>query len=378
MRALFVNTGILGHRSVARLVREAIAGEPEIEATHLDLSEGLTTGERVVRRLLALGPRPGTAAGGWTRARWRHEWDAGLRAARRIRALERRGMRFDAIHFHTQAAAWASVRRMRRTPSIVSIDVTQHLASLEAPAETRRDFAANAARDRRVFAAAAAIVATSRWAADDLARDQPASAAKLHVLPYPVPLAGFDAGWIDERRARPTDAKVRFLFVGGDWARKGGPALLEAWRAGGFADRAALTLVTDAPLGALPPGVEARPGVRAYTPAWFAAWRQADVFVMPTRGEAFGMVYQEAAAAGLPAIGTKMNAIPEIVIDGETGVLVPPGDVPALAAAMDALAASPERRAAMGAAARARIEARNSVAAYGRALGGILREVARG
>ena len=73
-----------------------------------------------------------------------------------------------------------------------------------------------------------------------------------------------------------------------------------------------------------------------------------------------------------------MNAIPEIVIDGETGVLVPPGDVPALAAAMDALAASPERRAAMGAAARARIEARNSVAAYGRALGGILREVARG
>ena len=117
LRVLFVNTGILGHRSVARLLRDAITVDAGIEATHLDLSAELTAGERVMRRLLTLGPRPGTAAGGMTVARFRHELDAGLRAARRIAALERRGTRFDVVHFHTQAAAWGSLRRMRRTPS---------------------------------------------------------------------------------------------------------------------------------------------------------------------------------------------------------------------------------------------------------------------
>jgi glycosyltransferase involved in cell wall biosynthesis len=379
LRVLFVNTGILGHRSVARLVRDAVAMDPGIEATHLDLSAGLTTGERVVRRLLTLGPRPGSAAAAVTAARFRHELDAGVRAARRIAALEGKGARFDVIHFHTQAAAWASLGRMRRTPSVVSIDITQRLASLEAPpGVARRDYAPGAARDRRVFRAAAAIVATSRWAADDLAAELPGAAAKVHVMPYPVPLAGFDPAWVGERRAREGGRPARVLFVGGDFARKGGPELLAAWRAGGFAGRARLTLVTDAPLdeGALPAGVSVRRGVRAYTPEWLALWREADVFAMPTRGEAFGMVYQEAAAAGLPSVGTALNAIPEIVADGETGILVPPGDAAALAEALRRLVESPELRETMGMAARRRIEAAGSLAGYGERLAAVIRDAA--
>jgi hypothetical protein len=76
----------------------------------------------------------------------------------------------------------------------------------------------------------------------------------------------------------------------------------------------------------LPPGVSLHRNVAAHTDAWQALWRAADVFVLPTRDEAFGIVFQEAGAAGLPAIGTRMNAVPEIVRDGETGVLVAPGD----------------------------------------------------
>lgn len=378
LRVLFANTGILGHRSVARLIRQAVSGGAGIEATHLDLAAGLTLGDRALRRLLTLGPRPGTAMGGMTSARFRHELDAGLRAERRIAALERRGARFDAIHFHTQAAAWGSLGRMRRTPSVVSIDITQRLASLEVPpGPARRDYAAPAARDRKVFRAAAAIIATSRWTADDLVADLPEAAGKVRVMPYPVPLDGFGAGWAEERRARAA-GPVRVLFVGGDFARKGGGELLAAWRACGFGDAAWLTIVTETPLdgGALPPGVEVRRGVGAYTPAWFQAWREADVFAMPTRGEAFGMVYQEAAAAGLPAIGSALNAIPEIVADGETGLLVPPGDVDALAAALRRLVESPELRGAMGMAARRRIEAAGSITAYGQQLAAVIRAAA--
>lgn len=77
---------------------------------------------------------------------------------------------------------------------------------------------------------------------------------------------------------------------------------------------------------------------------------------MPTRNEAFGLVYQEAAAAGLPAIGSQLNAIPEIIADGQTGLLVTPGDISELAAALERLIASPALREQLGRAARAKIE----------------------
>jgi glycosyltransferase involved in cell wall biosynthesis len=238
---------------------------------------------------------------------------------------------------------------------------------------------AGAERDRRVFRAAAAVVATSRWAADDVARDL-GSADRVRVMPYPVTLHGFDAEWIDERRARPVTRPVRILYVGGLFAVKGGPELLAAWRAAKLGDRAALTVVTDSSAvdeGALPDGVTLRRGVRAHTPEWLALWREADVFAMPTRVDAFGIVFQEAGAAGLPSIGTTVNAVPELVADGETGLLVPPGDVPALAVALKRLVESPETRYRMGMAARRRVEAVGSVADYGRRLAELIREVAR-
>ena len=380
LRALFVNSGILGHASVARLFRQVADDDASLHATHVDLSADLTQRERVIRRVMCAGPAPGSsAAASLALPRFRHELHAGVQAARRIRALEGAGEAFDVIHFHTQATAYGSLGRMRRTPSVVSIDTTQRLASAEVPAGLARlDYAPNAAMDRRVFRAAAAITATSRWAADDLLRDQPALAGRVHVMPYPVPLEGFDAGWMDERAGRGADEPVRVLFIGGDWARKGGPALLDAWRAGDFAERARLDVVTDFP-GVKPldaGGLSVHRGVRAYTPEWFALWRRADVFAMPTRGEAFGMVFQEAAAAGLPALGTRISAIPEIVQHGATGLLVPPDDPAALVEALRRLTGDAALRTRMGRAARARIEQIASADHYAARLGAILRQAA--
>jgi len=382
LRVLFLNSGILGHASVARLLRRVTEADPALLATHVDLGAGLTTAERVVRRVMCAGPSPGSSpAAALTLPRLRRELHAGMQAARRVHALERAGERFDVIHLHTQATAYASLRRMRRVPSIVSIDATQRLAGAEAsPGLARLDYAPNAALDRLVFHRAAAITATSRWAADDLLRDQPELADRVHVMPYPVPLEGFDAGWMDERAARPADGEVRVLFVGGDWTRKGGPELLEAWRAGGFAERARLDVASDSPrVGPLDAGgMAVHRGVRAYTPAWFALWRRADVFVMPTRGEAFGMVFQEAAAAGVPAIGTRIGAIPEIVQHGATGLLVPPGDPRALIDALHRLIGDAALRMRMGAAARARIEQVASFERYASRLGEIIRGAVKG
>jgi glycosyltransferase involved in cell wall biosynthesis len=138
-------------------------------------------------------------------------------------------------------------------------------------------------------------------------------------------------------------------------------------------------VVTDWPLDAdrLAPGITCVRGVAPYTSRWFELWRRADVFVMASRHEAFGMVYQEAAASGIPVIATKINAIPEIVDDGVTGILVNPDDPRALTQAICALVDSAALRQQMGYAARRRIEQRGSILSYSVGLDAIINSVLR-
>jgi glycosyltransferase involved in cell wall biosynthesis len=177
------------------------------------------------------------------------------------------------------------------------------------------------------------------------------------VLPYPIRDV-FDACWAHARAAGAVRRDpVRVLFIGGDFPRKGGDDLLAAWREGVLHSCATLDIVTDWPLeqSRLPPGVRQVRGISPYSRPWQELWRRADVFVMPSHHESFGIVYEEAAAAGVPAIGTAVNAIPEIILDGETGLLVPAGDRSALLGALRALIDAPELRLALGIAARAKV-----------------------
>jgi glycosyltransferase involved in cell wall biosynthesis len=77
-----------------------------------------------------------------------------------------------------------------------------------------------------------------------------------------------------------------------------------------------------------------------------------DIFVMPSLNEGLGVAALEATAAGLPVIASAVGGLPEIVVDGHTGVLVRPGDPGALADSIRLLAANNVARSAMGAQAR--------------------------
>lgn len=82
----------------------------------------------------------------------------------------------------------------------------------------------------------------------------------------------------------------------------------------------------------------------------------ADLFVMPSRCENFPMVLLEAMAAGLPIVATRVGAVAEMIVDGETGLLVEAGKPEALAKAVCDLLTDPGRAAATGRAGRERFE----------------------
>jgi glycosyltransferase involved in cell wall biosynthesis len=85
------------------------------------------------------------------------------------------------------------------------------------------------------------------------------------------------------------------------------------------------------------------------------ALAQADLFVWPAINEAFGMALLEAQASGLPVVAGMSGGVGDIVTPGMTGVLVPPGDAAAFAAAVRRLILDPAARGAMGEAARQKV-----------------------
>jgi glycosyltransferase involved in cell wall biosynthesis len=104
---------------------------------------------------------------------------------------------------------------------------------------------------------------------------------------------------------------------------------------------------------------------------------RADLCVWPAINEAFGMALIEAQASGLPVVAGRSGGVEDVVADGATGVLVPPGDAEAFAAAVRGLIVDPERRAAMGAAARDKARREHDIGAAAARLGGVIAGLGR-
>jgi phosphatidylinositol alpha-1,6-mannosyltransferase len=97
-------------------------------------------------------------------------------------------------------------------------------------------------------------------------------------------------------------------------------------------------------------------------------YRRATLFAMPSCQEGFGLVYAEAMWHGLPCIGSTADAAREVIADGDTGLLVPYGDVAAIGSAVVALLTDPARAEAMGRAGMRRARERFSYERFRRDL----------
>jgi glycosyltransferase involved in cell wall biosynthesis len=202
--------------------------------------------------------------------------------------------------------------------------------------------------EHRMYADAAHILVMGGPAEDSLIAD-------YGIDPDRITVAGGGLMFDALPEVRPPVAEPTITFVGRDFERKGGDYLLRAFElVRAELPGATLQLV----------GVQRRfqqPGVISHGKIQSRArmselYRRTRVFCLPSRYEPYGFVFAEAMAHGVPCIGTTVQSVPEILDHGRAGLLVAPGDAPALAEALLRLLREPELACRLGAAGRRHVE----------------------
>ncbi|MEO0054868.1 MAG: hypothetical protein RLZZ50_815 [Verrucomicrobiota bacterium] len=304
-----------------------------------------------------------------------------IRAASAALLAAHRETPFDCIETSsTGALALTAISRRKRPPVVVRVSTTaDQLVSHNAGQPGWHDRLEQGWEFNLVRRADRVLTHTQGHRNEICARWKLAPEA-VAVVPHGIALPPAD------ELTPPAAGPARFLFVGRFEHRKGIDVLLDA-----------IPAVLEAQpevrftLAGLDPGNRWRDLFYQRHPRWRnrvdfpgrvdagalrAAYRDCDVFVAPSRYESFGLIYVEAMAWAKPVVGCRAGGVPDVVCDGATGILVPPGDSPALAAALIRLASDPSLRARLGAAARADTAARFSRETLARASLGLYASVA--
>jgi glycosyltransferase involved in cell wall biosynthesis len=290
-----------------------------------------------------------------------------LRARAALRELEAGGA-CEALYVHTQLLALFLRRQMHRTPTVLSLDATPiNMDQLDPGYGTTKRVAAlerlKNAVNARTYRVAGRLIGFSRWVGDSLERDYRLPAEQVEVIPPGVDLEIWRPAATPRDVTPAASNTIRMLFVGGQFRRKGGPMLLRALLA--LRDQVPqvnweLDIATGDEIDDLPPGVRVHRGLAAQSKQLVELFQNADVFVLPTLGDTFGLVLVEAMACGVPVVTTRVGALPEVVGEADSldaaGLLVPPGDEAALTVALRELGSNDELRQRLATSARARAQ----------------------
>ncbi len=348
-RLILVNENLGGHATMHLHIYRALSEHPEIDLVTVDLPP------RTWSRRLAGVPIPGLSHFDLDLASIRAQLALSSTADRMLRAAIDAGP-VGAIHAYSQHAVLRSTDELHRYPSVVSTDGSAAQNAVQLPFRRPGRFTPTMARigehfEDRVFNAATIVVAQSDWCADAIRDRYGLGPDRLRVIPFgiippepPLPV---------ERRL---DALPEVTFTGNSMERKGGHDLVAAYRAR-LRGTCVLNLVTPEP-------VPEEPGIRVFSdftpgdPRMLAMLERSAVFALPSEIDKSPYSVLEAMFAGLPVVSTSVGGIPEMVLDGETGLLVPPGDVHAIADAIERILGDDDLRERMGRAAQVRAHER--------------------
>ena len=226
-------------------------------------------------------------------------------------------------HPHVVYCDWnmASTINLRDHPHSAARSIPPHLAA------EMND------RERTIYTTASAIFTLSDRLRASFTADYGVPAERV-VTAHPGP--NLDVSSVTSRPPRRDADPPTILFMGKDFERKGGDVLLQAFElVRARVPDARLRIIGPPALPSAPKGVEMMGTLRKAVPQEFAALldalRTTDVFCLPTHYEPFGIVVIEAMALGVPCVTSDTWAMPEMVIDDETGLIAPDGDARALA-----------------------------------------------
>lgn len=281
---------------------------------------------------------------------YRSNWS--VRASVLARAQARKRVAdTDVALVHTQTASLLLGSLMRTVPTWISCDATPHNfdevggAYGHAPSSPLLEQGKDAVVGR-AYRAAHGIIAWSSWVAESLERDYRVDPRRIRTVPAGVS--------VPELRP-PSDERgpVRLLFVGGDFTRKGGRVLLEAFTRLSGDVRLDVVTPADVPETA---GVTAHSGLRPGDAELRSLYELADVAVLPTLGDASPFAVIEGMSYALPVVTTAVGAIAETLTHDVEGLVVPVDDVDALARALQRLVDDPQLRRRLGQRGRERVE----------------------
>lgn len=196
----------------------------------------------------------------------------------------------------------------------------------------------------------AGVIYPSPWACDEAARRYGIAPEKVHCVPFGANRAsplGMEA--LERSVGEKPGPLLKLLFVGKDWERKGGPDALETLRHLNESGRPARLIIAGCSPEVpepLRPWVQVlgylSPAVAEQRALLEQAFLEADLFLLPSRAECYGLVFAEAQSWGLPCVALAVQGVPGVVVDGRTGRLCPPDAGPqALAEAVLSMVESP-------------------------------------
>lgn len=337
-RVLFSHSADLGFGTTSRTLVEFAASRPDIDAVHITLP--LTILQR------AWGKELPKRLNGWDfhNTRMTAAFSRPL-----IHACQTalRPEHFDVVHIMTRERAGIVLKPWARAAGspkyVVNVDTT--LRSWDEAYEIRRTAPKlDYATDDRVLRAADAVAFASRWAMNS-AIDHSGIDASRAILHMPCVRAN-----LGTPRTTRAQGPLHIIFIGNDWVRKGGPRLL-AWHQERWVDRAVLHICSaHAPIDRAARNVQWLGKVDHATLVG-TLLPTMDLCVIPTWEDTFLIAAQEAQAAGVPVITSKLAAIPEVVRDGVTGLLIPRRDDAGFVAAVERLIVGEPERLRMSAAA---------------------------
>jgi len=225
---------------------------------------------------------------------------------------------------------------------------------------------------RRAYMQCAGIFPYSEWVKKSLIADYGVDSAKIHVVPHGAVVER----WRREARREAGNENCNILFVGGDFKRKGGGLLLD-WAARTKNRNWHMHIVTKEPVATSDGRITVHNGIAHEDPRLTEMFAAADIFALPTFVDTNPLAIAEALASGLPVVTSNVGAIPEMIIPGATGFVIPLGQPERLDESLDTLINDPASRSRMGAAARQdaelRFDARKNIRAIVKVIASTIR-----